>query len=213
MIITVANVKGGTGKSMIAQNIAISLMAKGERVWLCDGDGQGTTGEWIEARRESGKFEDVRFSRIQGKCRDDLLALEEQGYVVVVDCGGHDSDTMRWAMSVSSHILIPFRPKRRDLKLLNDMIPTLDKILPVNPDVKARAVLNQCPTLPSQFTRIFDAKDVCEAAGLQPLNHYISTRNVFDDADEEGATVFEHVPQDIKAIKEVENVLEELING
>jgi len=86
MILVVANVKGGPGKSCLAQNLAVYLqVVAGKRVLLVDADPQETTADWINERRENGTLPDIRFAKMTGRIRDDLLSSEEHYGVVVVD--------------------------------------------------------------------------------------------------------------------------------
>ena len=53
-VITVAQQKGGAGKTTIAANLAVSLSRRGSRVALLDTDPQGSLGRWFMTRREAG---------------------------------------------------------------------------------------------------------------------------------------------------------------
>ncbi len=53
-IITVAQQKGGAGKTTIAANIAVALSRMGKTVSLLDTDPQGSLGRWFMTRREAG---------------------------------------------------------------------------------------------------------------------------------------------------------------
>ena len=53
-IITVAQQKGGAGKTTIAANLAVALSRMGKTVSLLDTDPQGSLGRWFMMRRESG---------------------------------------------------------------------------------------------------------------------------------------------------------------
>ena len=54
-IITVAQQKGGAGKTTIVANLAVALVKAGKSVSLLDTDPQGSLGRWYLARREAGE--------------------------------------------------------------------------------------------------------------------------------------------------------------
>lgn len=209
MIITVANVKGGVGKSCLAQNIAVYMTNQGKRVHLVDCDKQETTADWLEARDENEKLTKIPFTVTKGKVRDTLIALEESYDVVVVDSGGQDSDTLRYALSISTHVLIPFRTKRRDIKALPLMREIVDIILPVNPDCVFKAIVSQAPTLPSMHHQIFTTKQVIEEFGFDVMDSVIFNRNSYDYSEENGASVLEW--DDEKAKEEVNLMMKEFL--
>lgn len=53
-VITVAQQKGGSGKTTVAVNLAVAFMKQGKSVALLDTDPQGSLGRWFMARREGG---------------------------------------------------------------------------------------------------------------------------------------------------------------
>ncbi|QTO56071.1 ParA family protein [Duffyella gerundensis] len=58
MILTIVNTKGGVGKSTLAVNIAIARAHQGKKVWLVEGDKQGSSQTailiWSEANVQPG---------------------------------------------------------------------------------------------------------------------------------------------------------------
>lgn len=62
------------------------------------------------------------------------------------------------AQQVANIILLPFRPKRRDIKSLRILDPVLDNVRNTNHKVRIIGVMNQCPYLPNQAQRIINLK-------------------------------------------------------
>ena len=52
-VITVAQQKGGSGKTTLAANLAVALSREGHRVAVLDTDPQGSLGRWFMTRRET----------------------------------------------------------------------------------------------------------------------------------------------------------------
>lgn len=160
MIILVGGEKGGSGKSCLAQNIAVFLTVEcGASVIMVDCDPQRTTSDWIQARNNNGTLASINCVQLYGKIRNDLLSLEQHYDYVIVDCGGQDNLALRATMSVASHVLMPLRPKRRDLKTVSHMDDIVATCMMINPKMRASFVITQCPSLPNQANRIFEAKE------------------------------------------------------
>lgn len=208
MILLLGGEKGGSGKSCIAQNLAVWMQVRGGDVLLLDADPQGTTADWAAERADSD-LPAIPVVQAHGNIRQTLIDLRGRYRQIVVDAGGADSEALRSAMTVATHMLIPFRPKRRDLKTLPKVENLTRLATAVNPNLIVRAVITQCPALPSQGQRILDAKDACKSFGIQPLNAITMARNVYDDADEDGCSVLES-GADPRAIEEIEMLAAEL---
>lgn len=209
MILVVGGEKGGAGKSCIAQNLAVWLKTEGHDVLLLDADPQRTSYLWAQERQANEALIQLPVEHASGDLRSLLKDRATRYATIVVDVGGADSATLRSAMTVATHILLPLRPKRRDLKTLANLEHLVSLTLPINPSVIVRTLISQAPTLPSQFGRIHDAKEACESFGLQPLNAIIFNRNVYDDADEAGSSVME-LGTDPKASDEIKALATEL---
>ncbi|RMV33203.1 ParA protein [Pseudomonas syringae pv. maculicola] len=209
MILLLGGEKGGSGKSCLAQNLAVWLQARGGDVLLLDADPQGTTADWAAERSAQGDLPAIPVVQAHGNIRQTLTDLRGRYRQIVVDAGGSDSEALRSAMTVATHMLIPFRPKRRDLKTLPKVDNLARLATAVNPALNVRAVITQCPALPSQIQRILDAKEACRSFGIQPLDAITTARNVYDDADEDGCSVLES-HSDARAKEEIETLAAEL---
>ena len=210
MILLVGGEKGGSGKSCLAQNLAVYLQQKGLDVLLLDADPQGTSTDWAQERGQNDALPTLPCVQASGNLRAVLKDLSKRYENIVIDSGGQDSEALRSAMTLATHMLLPFRPKRRDLKTLTLVEQLVKLAVAVNPDLKARAVITQCPTLPSQVQRILDAKAACSTFGIQPLDAVTFARNIYDDADEDGASVLES-KTDPKAAEEISAIAHEFL--
>ena len=177
---------------------------------MVDCDPQRTTSDWIQARNNNPELPPINCVQLYGRIRNDLLSLEKHYDYIVVDCGGQDNLALRAAMSVAEHVLIPLRPKRRDLKTVPHMEDILSTCKMVNPKMKASFIITQCPSLPNQANRILEAKEVCATYFINVLNAITYSRNIYDDSEENGKSVLEMEP-DGKAAEELIAIAEEML--
>ncbi len=112
MMILVGGEKGGSGKSCLAQNLAV-YFARNKKaiVLMVDCDPQRTTSDWIQTRNADPSLPAINCIQLYGKIRNDLLSLKQHYDYVIVDCGGQDNLALRAAMSVADHVIISLRPK------------------------------------------------------------------------------------------------------
>lgn len=213
MIILVGGEKGGSGKSCLAQNISVFLTVECKAsVIMVDCDPQRTTSDWIQARNNNAELASINCVQLYGKIRNDLLSLEQHYDFVLVDCGGQDNLALRATMSVASHVLMPLRPKRRDLKTVSHMDDIVATCMMINPKMRASFVITQCPSLPNQANRIIEAKEVCKTYDINVLDSITYSRNIYDDSEESGLSVMEIQPNG-KAAEEIRNIACEMLQA
>ena len=76
MIILVGGEKGGSGKSCLAQNVAVYLRTERDAsVLMVDCDPQRTTSDWIQERNGDDSLPGINCVQLYGKIRNDLLSL------------------------------------------------------------------------------------------------------------------------------------------
>lgn len=214
-IIVIGGTKGGPGKSTVAQQVAGALVLKKQKkCHLTDIDGQMTTAGWAEERRENEDLALIPFEFVDHDVVKHINAVSQRHDFVVIDAGGFDSEIQRQAMQMADIILLPFRPKRRDIKSLRNLDPVLDDVRNTNQKVRIIGVMNQCPSLPNQAQRIINSKGVIESFGIEPVPVNLYTRNVYDDAEESGRTIFEMTgaERDQKAEAEIIELVDYLLS-
>ena len=99
MIILVGGEKGGSGKSCLAQNLAVYLQASNRDILLLDADPQGTTTDWIKERDENSAVKNIPSVQASGNIRQILMDLSKRYQDIIIDAGGQDSEALRSAMT------------------------------------------------------------------------------------------------------------------
>jgi chromosome partitioning protein len=210
MILTVGNTKGGVGKTALALNLAIARAVAGQRVWLIDGDRQGTARIAMTIRAQAGNLPFIPCDKYPDgeELRKQLEARGKQFDDVVIDAGGRDSSALRAALVLSDVILVPFAPRSLDVWALTDMCQLIDEARAVRTGLRAVAVLSMADNTGR------DNEDAIEALKDFPQLDYLPTpilrRKAIANAAGQGLSVLELKPKDAKAIKELKD-LEDII--
>ncbi len=114
-IITVAQQKGGAGKTTIAANLAVALSRRGKIVSLLDTDPQGSLGRWFMTRRENGDpgmgFSTASAWGVSYEC-DKLRS--EADYIFVDTPPKIDSD-LKPAIRESDLVIVPVSASQVDV--------------------------------------------------------------------------------------------------
>lgn len=207
MIIQIANIKGGCGKSTLTTNLASLLVTQGKDVIIVDADRQATSSNWALDRIETDKPK-VNHVQAFDNIRDTLVDLGKRYEYVLVDAGGRDSRELRTGMTAANLLLIPFRPSQPDL----DVLPGLQEIITLskdyNPSLSVRAVLTLAPTNPS-VKEVEEAKEYLkDYQDIQLLNTIIRDRKIYRDAMSLGYGVVEMNNE--KATNEIQQLWEEI---
>lgn len=114
-VVAVLNMKGGTGKSTLATNLARGLQkAKaGGEACIVDADPQGTALRWGNAQPEDADMPAV-FS-VSLPLDDRIPSVAEGWDFTVVDGAAKAKDRTRQCVQVADAVLIPIRPSGADI--------------------------------------------------------------------------------------------------
>ena len=143
-IISVANQKGGPGKTTTAINIASGLAIAQYRVAIVDTDPQASFHKWNKRRKqESLKPFDVR-AVSQGTLEDELTYLRNSNQfdVVIVDCPGNIQDLTLRAVELSDAVLCPVRATAFDFEATKDIARFIKTVRLQYPDIRFMLFIN-----------------------------------------------------------------------
>jgi chromosome partitioning protein len=115
-VVTVAQQKGGSGKTTVAVNLAVEFRRRGMTVALLDTDPQGSLGRWFLSRRERLGEAGMEFSTasawgVSYECEK----LKKLADVVIVDTPPKVDADLRPALREADLVLVPVAASMVDL--------------------------------------------------------------------------------------------------
>ncbi|MEO8855143.1 MAG: AAA family ATPase [Ginsengibacter sp.] len=211
MIFTVGGIKGGTGKTTIATNLAVWLVSKGYDVLLVDADEQESATDFTAFREVTLKGETGYTAiKLNGEhLRNQVLKLNSKYDHIVIDTGGRDTSSQRAAIVVSDITLLPFQPRSYDFWTITKVQNILKEIRSVKTGgLKAFVFLNRADVRSAENRETSEALNQIE--GVEFIDIQIGNRKAFATAAGQGLSVIELEPQDAKATKEITNLFSQL---
>jgi chromosome partitioning protein len=114
-VITIAQQKGGSGKTTLAATLAAEFVRRGLKVALLDTDPQGSLGRWFLTRRDRG-LHDMEFSTASAwGVSYEVEKLKKTCDVVVIDTPPKIDSDLRPALREASLVLVPVASSHLDL--------------------------------------------------------------------------------------------------
>lgn len=117
-VITIAQQKGGAGKTTVAAHLAVALSQKGRRVAIIDIDPQGSLGHWHRIREErfGEGYTGLTFASVTGwRVASEVSRLKRSHDYIIIDSPPHTETEARTAIRSADFILIPVQPSPTDL--------------------------------------------------------------------------------------------------
>jgi chromosome partitioning protein len=194
-IVTVAQQKGGAGKTTLVIQLATALAAGGRTVAIVDIDPQGSLTSWMRRREQHGPgLPQLRFSMIGGwRLPVELDRLRREHDLVLVDSPPHAESDARVAIREADLVLIPCQPSLLDVWASG---PTIDLAAKVGK--RPRIVLNR---VPPRGRSIDEARAAIGELGCPVFETHLGNRQAFAGGVAKGLGAVESEPRSSAALE------------
>ncbi len=192
-VISVAQQKGGAGKTTLAIQLATAFRAEGQRVALVDIDPQASLTGWMRRREHRPQpAPELRLSMIGGwRLGVELDRLRREHDLIVVDTPPHIESEAKGAIRAAGLVLVPCQPSPLDIWASS---ATLD--LARKEGRRVALVLNRVPPRGRSLDEALAA--LCEV-GARALEARLGNRQAFVASINQGLGVVESEPRSAAA--------------
>lgn len=206
MIIVVGGIKGGSGKTTVATNLAVIRSGEGKDVLLVDADDQETSTDFTILRNEvletGAGYTNIKLTG--AAVRTEILRLKDKYEDIIIDTGGRDTSSQRAALTVAEVLLVPFIPRSFDVWTIEKVSKLVSEMKTVNAELQAFMFLNRAD--PRGQDNYDTAEVLKETDVLVYLDTPLGARKSFSNAAAGGLGITELKPRDFKAVTEMLNL-------
>jgi len=208
-IYTVAQQKGGAGKTTLAAHLAIAWSEAGLRVAVVDIDPQGSLTRWFQTRKDqlNGKT-GIGHIQITGwRTQQAVERLTMENDIVVIDSPPHAETEARIAVRSAHMVIVPVQPSPMDMWATQ---PTLD--LAREEKVPALLVINRVPPRAKLADELIERiTSMGSNSGADVAQTHVGNRIQFAAALFEGRSVTESAKR-TRAAEEIQELAAEILN-
>lgn len=211
MIIVVGGIKGGSGKTTLATNLAV-MRSMSKKVLLIDADEQKSAWDWSQQRDclvgDSLNSSFPTFCMSGKSIYSNLQKVRADYDDIIVDTGGRDTTSQRSALCIADKLILPFKPSSIDVWTMSPIKVILSEC--VNPNLKVYAVISQADPVGKDNREAIEI--LREFTEVETLDCTIGNRKAFRNAAADGVGVCEMSPIDKKACQEMQTLYDLIYN-
>ena len=204
-VITIAQQKGGTGKTTLAVNLALAFIKYHNlKVAIIDTDPQGSLGKWFMIRSEkniSNNNLTFKTASLWGAQYESKI-LKQDHDIVIIDTPPKIESDARPAIEASNLVLIPVAPSPVDFWATESIIEIAKKA--------KRNILIQINRANHRSKLISKTHEYIKSINVSATKTLIGHRQIFVASMGEGKTVVEKQRKS-KAVEEIRKISEQIL--
>ena len=204
-VITIAQQKGGTGKTTLAVHLALAFIKyHNHKVAIIDTDPQGSLGKWFMIRSEKNSLNKnltFKTASLWGAQYESKM-LKQDHDIVIIDTPPKIESDARPAIEASDLVLIPIAPSPVDFWATEAIIEIAKKA--------KRKVLIQINRANHRSKLISKTHEYIKSINVKSTDTLIGHRQIFVTSMGEGKTVVEKQRKS-KAVEEIKSISNQIL--
>ena len=195
MIISIVNLKGGSGKTTVATNLTVALARK-YKTLLIDTDPQRSASQWFDVR-ESEKDNFSVISIQEDKSLKKQIPVFQSQYEHIIIDGAPQSDRISAiCIYAADLVIIPVMPSPYDLWATATILERVSATKEIQPDKQAFFLLNR---VNDKATLSKDTAEALSSLGYPVFSTRLHNRIAYADSASSGLSVLEGTNPKAKA--------------